>query len=86
MVVDTVGVGTPVVVTVKENGVPTTTLAVEGLVMVGDGLFNASNCTAGMYHGAVLPLTLQQPESRPLSVGYVAGSSIRNTPMPANRR
>jgi hypothetical protein len=38
-----VGTGTPVVVMVKENGVPTTALAVLKLVMVGEGLFKALN-------------------------------------------
>jgi len=40
------GVGAPVLVTVNEKGVPATTVAVLRLVMVGDGLAKALNCTA----------------------------------------
>ena len=40
------------------------------LVIVGDGLVKALNCTAGTYHGDVpLPLTLQQPDVVPFVVG-----------------
>ena len=44
----TVGVGTPVLVTVNENGVPATTVAVFALVTVGEGLVKALICTEGM--------------------------------------
>ena len=44
----TAGVGTPVVVTWNENGVPAVTETEAALVIVGDGLTKALNCTEGM--------------------------------------
>src|SRR5579863_5712122 len=79
-IMESVGVGTPVVVMVNENGVPATTLAMARLVNDGEGLFTALNCTAGTYHGGaavvagysgllLVLLTLQHPDVVPLPVG-----------------